>query len=199
MTLASKIVGGTLDKEYTIWAPGASHRARFMAKIIYVFKIYLFRKQLSMEASDLLSLQKFVLFVIKVYTKKWFECPSPIKAPINDLNFLKDIIKYENIDKNISSVALNSFLNHTWYLSENLCGLSLFDQRISAAEKNKMVKALSTIGNANPPHNPILVKKNILKLKLCDLRTSNSKILFTKFKIQTDFLNTKAAKWQKND
>jgi hypothetical protein len=37
------ILGGSLKKDYVFKACGAVHHARWMAKIIYVFKIYLFR------------------------------------------------------------------------------------------------------------------------------------------------------------
>ena len=76
-----------------------------MGIVICCFKIFLYRNQISILSSELLSLQKLVLFDLKVFIKKWFECPSSIKAAFNDIEYLKEIVLYESIDKNISNVA----------------------------------------------------------------------------------------------
>src|SRR5262249_49853891 len=47
-----------------IIAPGAYHRARWMAKLIYCLKIYLFRSQFNLTARELQGLREFNVFVL---------------------------------------------------------------------------------------------------------------------------------------
>jgi len=46
-------------------------------------------------------------------------------APLNDIKFLKELKKYEEIDKNVSEVAISKFINHLYYLTEELTELHL--------------------------------------------------------------------------
>ena len=48
-------------------APGAVHRARFMGKIIYCLKIYLFRHHFNLSNNELEALRIFNVFVVTVY------------------------------------------------------------------------------------------------------------------------------------
>jgi len=56
-----------------------------MAKVIYSFKIYLFRDQFHLTRH----LTEFCLFASHVYVKSWITCPVTCDAPINDLHMLK--------------------------------------------------------------------------------------------------------------
>ena len=60
--------------------PGALHRARWMAKQIYAIKIYLFHEQFSLTARELKGLLDFILFIVQVYLKAWFQAPLGIQA-----------------------------------------------------------------------------------------------------------------------
>ena len=55
-----------------IHAPGAFHRARWMAKIIYCFKIFLFRAQFHLSLRELSDLREFNIFIMKIYLKTWY-------------------------------------------------------------------------------------------------------------------------------
>jgi len=69
--------------------------ARWMAKVIYSFKIYLFR--------DLFHLTRhcteFCLFASHVYVKSWITCPVTCDAAINDMHLLKDVKRYSTVSK----------------------------------------------------------------------------------------------------
>jgi hypothetical protein len=71
-----------------ISAPGACHRARWMAKIIRSSKIYLFRSQFHLTPAELTGLQQFNAFTVKLYLKAWYTCMSATAAPRNDLQLL---------------------------------------------------------------------------------------------------------------
>jgi len=51
-------------------------------------------------------------------------------ALLNDIKFLRELKKYEEIDKNVSEVAINKFTNHLYYLTEECATFALFDESI---------------------------------------------------------------------
>lgn len=150
LNLVLIFLGEKPSDNYTIFTPGAFHRARWMAKLIYCLKIYLFRFECKVDPKVLDALRDFNLFIVLVYFKYWFKCPSAISAPHNDLNLIKDIISYKGINKPIANAALSSFKNHLWYLSEKLIGFSFFDSDIDIRTKQKMVKNLTRDGAKVP-------------------------------------------------
>ncbi|GBN35734.1 hypothetical protein AVEN_251780-1 [Araneus ventricosus] len=81
-------IGRNSDSTIKIRPPGALHHARWMAKAIYSFKIFLFRQQLSIKIIELNGLKNICLFLVTVYVKSWLESSSAIGAPLNDLMFL---------------------------------------------------------------------------------------------------------------
>ena len=56
-------------------APGAMHRARWMAKMIYTFKVWMFQGQFQLTAHEEKGLRDLCLFYSVIYLKSWFECP----------------------------------------------------------------------------------------------------------------------------
>src|SRR6218665_1176948 len=53
-------------RDIHIMAPGAYHRARWMAKVIYNLKIYLFQSQFRRTAAELSRLQQFNAFTVQL-------------------------------------------------------------------------------------------------------------------------------------
>jgi hypothetical protein len=82
--------GGRRDYQFKF--PGANHRARWMSKILYTFKIYLFRKQFLQQRSEQLKMKKMSIFFALVYVPAWMSCSSAADAPSNDLSLYKKII-----------------------------------------------------------------------------------------------------------
>src|SRR5678815_1290095 len=83
---------------------------------------------------------ELVLFVSPVYVRFWHEAPLPIRAPLNDLLLLEELSKYLNM--RVAKVASTAFGRHTWYVSEILVSLSLFNDRIGVDVKTLMVTNL---------------------------------------------------------
>lgn len=77
-----------------------------------------------------------------VYVKPWLSCSLAVKAPNQDLRFLKALKEYEAIDKLISEAALSKFNQHLWYLSEEVAVLSLFDDEVDEQTKVNIVANL---------------------------------------------------------
>ena len=66
----------------------------------------------------------------------------PTEAPHRDLDLMKRLIKYGEVNAKISRVTSNKVRNHLWYLSEELVALSFFDCKVQPSEM-KMVLALN--------------------------------------------------------
>lgn len=88
--------------------------------ILHAFKIFLFREQFKLMTSEMRGLTRFCKFVARVYIKACFEAPFAISASRNDIYLLKSLNEYKEIDPEIENVARNKFVQHLWYLSENL-------------------------------------------------------------------------------
>jgi hypothetical protein len=80
LQLSLLFLGENLEKKIKFRSPGAVHRARWLAKLIYCLKMYLFREQLKLTHRELSSLQQFNTFVVKVYLKYWYQCECVIYA-----------------------------------------------------------------------------------------------------------------------
>lgn len=74
--------------------PGAIHHGRWMAKAIYSLKIYLFREQFRLTVKEETALRNICIFIIRLYIKSRFYVPSAIKAPFQDLTFIKNLLNY---------------------------------------------------------------------------------------------------------
>lgn len=89
MELCLVVLGHPL-KNYTFRAPGATHHARWMSKIIYSFKIFLFRNQFSLSEEEKSNFKEMSLFAGLIYVKAWIQCPLASNAAVNDLFFLSN-------------------------------------------------------------------------------------------------------------
>ena len=100
-------LGGSTSTRFH--AQGGYHRERWMAKLIYYFKIYLLRSQFPLEEEKLQGLRQLNLFAMTVYLKAWFLSPSAISAPRQDLELLKNLVDYRRVNKSVSKVVLKIF------------------------------------------------------------------------------------------
>ncbi len=138
MELCLLVLGHPLDN-YSFKAPGATHHARWMSKIIYSFKIFLFRNQFELSKEEKSNFKEMSLFAGLIYVKSWIECPLASDAPVNDLIFFKQLKEYAVVSKIVSAVAIKKFKNHLWYLGPELVVLSLFSNKISYEEKREIL------------------------------------------------------------
>ena len=113
------------------------HHARWMAKVIYSLKILLFRENFPLTEDEKDGLRIVCIFIVTFYIKNWFTCASRFLSPWNDFQLIKQLIEFQTINETTATAALNKITNHLWYLSEELIGLSFFDDRISLDMKKK--------------------------------------------------------------
>ena len=88
-----------------------------------------------MTKKEKLQLERFVHFGALLYTKSWISAPQATEAPAQDLQLWYDLKKYEQIDPQIGIAARKVVENHILYLSDELVGLALFSDNVSAEEK----------------------------------------------------------------
>lgn len=159
---------------------GATSHARFMSKCIYSLKIFLFRDHFNCNAKLLNSIRTFLLFVVKVYIKAWYGCTNAIKAPMQDMNLLREAYEFAEIDRPVSQGIIGKLQNHLWYLTSQTVALAFFDADVSIEIKTKMVNQLK----AKEPivklvdNRKHLNPQELLKLDLSDFVSHKTKYFF---------------------
>lgn len=191
-------LGITPHNEVHFMAPGAIHQARWMAKVLYTMKIWLFRLQFKLTAKEESGLSDICIFVVRLYVKAWFTAPNAAAAPANDLQFLKDLVAYEAVNPLIGKVSADKFASHLWYLSQELVGLSLFDDHTSHEEKSAIIKAIqdnTANDDEDPPKKAIVDLKTINDRQLHSFASTRSGEIFKSLNIATTFLQQDPALW----
>ena len=57
-------------------------------------------------------------------------CGLAIDAPLNDLQLLQRLIRYECVSMDISKCAVKAFSRHLWYLTAEMVPLALFSNKV---------------------------------------------------------------------
>lgn len=189
------VLGGVPQRGIRFARPGAYHLARWMAKIIYSIKIFLFREQLQIRQQDIQGLRRFVTFCVTLYVPMWFRAPVASTAPALDLQFLQDISAYP--DSEVAITATTAFGRHLWYLSEELVGLAFFDDHVDVDTKRKMLAALSKEGSEDPPkHVTMDLSPDTIKQKhLWDFVTSTTRRTVSALGTNDGFLDVDPQTW----
>lgn len=63
-----------------------------------------------------------------------------VSASLNDIKFLNEFKKYEEIDKNISEIAVGKLINQLYYLTEECVALASFNESIDVNTKVMVVQ-----------------------------------------------------------
>ncbi|ESN93261.1 hypothetical protein HELRODRAFT_181206 [Helobdella robusta] len=143
LKLSLILLGETPPRGVRVLQPGALHRARWMARLIYVFKLYMYRHQFLLTRVEEKGICRFIVFGISVYLRSRFTAPDLLSAARHDLLLVKRIQQFRDVDCEVSVATANALSRHLWYVSEELVGAVFFDDQISHEEKVLMVDALS--------------------------------------------------------
>lgn len=184
-------------------APGAHHRARWMAKAVYCLKIWLFRDQFRMTAEERDGLYLICLFIIRVYVRFWFVAPEATTAARNDLQLIKILLNYQDKavtaeESNMYAAAAAKFARHQWYLSDQNVALAFFDAELPAEEKLHMVKAMKTRAGSTQRQ----LKKNTSDINnyrtmtIADCVTVYTSTFFDLTGISSNFLKEDPSVWE---
>ena len=197
LELTMIFLGATPSRGIRFMQPGALHRARWMARVIYAIKLCLFRSQFVMTKREEAGMKRFATFGVVVYVRAWFEAPDAAAAPANDLALLKTLASYD--DKYISEAALTAFSRHLWYLSESLVALSFFDSDTCMSVKRDMVRALDVQASNHEPLKRIKVDASTVAFSsktVADFVTDRSRYFFDQLSLNSDFLNVDPSEWE---
>lgn len=190
--------------------PGACHRARWMSKIIYALKIYLFREHFCLTDEENAGLLEFLLFSTLIYIQHWITSTDALDSPINDLAFIEKLDFYKQISPFVAVTAINSFYEHLWYLGEELIVLSLLSENVPAHTKARMVAKMKS-GAASflrrehsLKYNPKKTKKSKMFTEKLNGRSLDSFVgrtsffLFSLFDVDISFLDVPVESWINN-
>lgn len=193
--LVLKFLGKATDKAFNV--PGARNNARWMARLIYGFKTFLFRDHLDLYDEFIELLERFCIFGALIYVKHWNRCSNPVDAPFNDLVLMKEIDEYKQIDEEIADVALQAHKRHLWYLSDELVVLSLFCDKVSSEEKLLMQQMITRqVGNRT--ENSITHTAeidDIQNIELHDFISPRSYFLFDQLGLNVAFFGVDPGEW----
>ena len=193
LELAKIFLGENIERKkgytYSLQRPGADHHARWMSKSLYIIKMALLHHQLpDLHWQTKKKIDKMALFVVFVYLKSWFNAPSLTSAAENDLNLYKSLQKFKNVHKKVSSTTSTVLNRHTWYLTEELIPLSLFDDKIPLDKRTLLA---TKIGQLTPGGTEICkptLPTISLKSELADFVGERSTTLFDLLNTPVDFL-----------
>ena len=120
---------------FSFMKPGAIHKARWMAKLLYTIKMVLLQEKIETELppgsvfeaigkskrrckrkqeTQVDKLARLCKFVVAVYVPWWITCGSATDAAEHDILFLKVkvISSYKEIDEKIAKIAFEAFQRH---------------------------------------------------------------------------------------
>lgn len=194
--LALKFLGIRTQKSFK--APGATNNARWMCRAIYGLKLFLFRDQIDeLEPDFVESLERFCLFVSLIYVKYWNQSPNAADAPFNDMEFLKELDSYAQIDEPVAAKAIEAFSRHLWYLSDELILLSLFSNKVSTESKTNICNLIEhNVGERT--NNSIRYREpidNIQRLELHQFVSKRSLFLLHQLEVDLNFLEDDPTDW----
>ena len=110
--------------DFSLRRPGALHKARWMANLLYSAKIVLLQHEISSLPPGTITtkqqsgkLRGFVTFVCLIYSSWWNTCAKAVDAPWNDLCLFKKSLLYKAVNLTVSKSAITALSRHLWYLT----------------------------------------------------------------------------------
>lgn len=189
-------------------APGAMHHARWLSKVIYSLKIWMFRGQFQLTKTEEKGLQDVCVFAASVYLKAWIMAPLVASAPYSDFQLLKSLLGYSTINPAISKAASLKFSNHLWYLSPELVCLAFFDSSVPSATKRLMVSAIrrketdiELLEPAEKDHTKRITVDlpSFMEKKFEDFVSEKSMTLFELMELPSAFLSVDPDLWEEQE
>ena len=205
-------LSSTVPDKYVINKPGATHKARWMGKLLYALKIVILEKAIEKlspkpySSHQIVKIKRFTDFVVHIYVPWWFTCSTSAAAPSNDLLLINHFYIYQEINKVVSQSALTAFKRHLWYLSSDMVPLALFDANLHNEQKRKVADAIkryprrdcydTRFGNGfGKPTFPNVDQNTTLEM----LVTQDSWQFFNLLRIDATFLDEPVTTWDTLD
>ena len=204
---------GRSGQSVTFKRPGALHKARWMAKLLYSIKICLFEKQIQQLPNGTVTtphqvskIRDFVTFCIFIYSRWWMTCNSAADAPWNDLQLYQNLLRYEAVNSLIFKSAIRAFKLHLWYLTEEMVPLALFSSKVPSEQRralaDKLLAVRPTTEQVTPLNRfgvgfgkPVFPSAVTLTTTLADLAGPDSWFIFHILQLRPEFLSNDVVDW----
>ena len=140
------------NDNYIIHKPGATHKARWLMKLLHSIKIVLLEDGIPKDifgkgrsgAAKMDKMKRFVRFFVFCYIPWWYMCPIATSAARNDIQFYQNVCYFQNIDEVISKTVVESIMRHKWYIVPEMIPLALFDEGLDFYKKDILAKRILT-------------------------------------------------------
>ena len=205
------MIGGELPggKEMRWSAPGAAHKARFMAFALCSLKILAFshlqevrdkiflkkvKNWLIFEEETLQNLCHAIKFYMPSFRPHW---AGTLPVPSNVLNLVRSTIQYREFDLELANCALETLNRHKWYLTGQVIPFSLFSDNVTEDEKSRIAARLLATRREESvtlglPASPVVTDKT----ELWDLVTPQSWQFFDIVKSDPIWLTQNVSEWE---
>ena len=128
--------------DFKFHQPCACHEARFLADATNILTPFM-TKDISNILTDKEALQLKDASLVAFCNVSWFsESFLGLQAPCNDLKAIQTAYALRKVNKKTGNAFFLSMGRHTWYLTLQLCVLSLRDEEVRAEIKLQILKAL---------------------------------------------------------
>ena len=148
--IAKVCLGGTVTRKRgytcTLSRPSADSNARWKSKYLYVLKFSLLQHQIpSLTAVTKKKINTMSSFILFTYLSYWFTSPSLTRAASNDLRMFQDLSSFRRVNKAVSESCLLVLQQHTWYLTEGLVPVALFNKDLEDESGNLLAKQIGRL------------------------------------------------------
>ncbi|KAG0725588.1 hypothetical protein GWK47_038348 [Chionoecetes opilio] len=83
--------------------------------------MFMLAEQLEYDEETVVKLERLNLFLGLFYTPMWMSSTLAADAPANDLQFMKDMMKFKRTDPEIAQAVLQNLKTTSGYLNRRLC------------------------------------------------------------------------------
>ena len=183
--------------------PGATSSARWMGKVLYCQKMFLWADQMSYDSDFLEKLHRINAFIALFYVPAWLKCSIGLDAPINDLIFLQNMIRYKTEDPAVADAAFAKLSAHQWYLTEETVVFSFFSHHPLLTNEVKESMALRLL-SVSPPDEfrrgiPVFKRNIDEQSKLHDFIGTETWFIFDALNLEKDWLYDSPEVWISNE
>ncbi|XP_062273543.1 uncharacterized protein LOC133979114 [Scomber scombrus] len=137
----------------TLQRPGALHKARWMAKLLYSLKLALMEQHIALLPQGTITtrqqvpkIRAFTNFITHIYAKWWLTCEKAVDAAWNDLTLYHRLQAYKAVDE-----AYKALERHRWYLTGEMLPLALFSSKVPIDDKRALASAILEHKSADLP------------------------------------------------
>ena len=196
-------LGGSLPaRNFHLRKPGAVHHARFMSKAIYLLKMELMSERFDFTVEERRQVNQMAVFISLFYARLFLRSRIAVFAPIDDLQFIGNMMWFREENETIANAVLLSVSRHCWYLTEELVVLALFNEKLGSFTRYLIARKLfatprPTNFEIGKPKFPKFEKNN--PPKLLDLIGPRSWLIFSLIglKQSQDWMQLPSEYWNK--